>query len=293
MVKKIVDKRNYIILAIIIILIVFILVNHSNKVKEHIKSFHFFNEDLTIKIYSNNNVDHIFDKVNNIYKKYHKYYQSPSYINETELLDLIEYGKGLYEKTNGLIDITAGKLITSIEENEEYDFHTSIKNLDFSKKETLDVISFDSIIGSYATNIVKKYLEENGVDKYIINEDGNIIAGNHYNNDKYKVSITDASGNLVEIVYLKGKAMATKGNTTTFKPYMVNPLTSSKMKENKLVSVISDDLNEANKIANALYLMSIKEGKNFVKKYDAEVLWYTNDGETETTNGFNIYTETN
>lgn len=291
MVRKIVDKRNYIILAIIIILIVFIVINLNSKVNEQIKSFNYFNEDITIKIYSNKNMDSTFKEIDGIYKKYQKYYQNPSQNTGKDLIKLLEYGKNAYEETGGLIDITAGELITSIEDDKTYNFHTTINSLDFNKKETLKNISIDSLIGAYATNIVKEYLDENKIKKYIINEDGNIIAGDHYNDDKYKVSITDTNGNLVKIVYLNGESMATKGNTSKFKPYMVNPLTSSKNKENNLISVISKDINEANKVANALYLMSIDDGKEFAKKYDVEVLWHTNDEKTYTTDGFKRYTK--
>ena len=279
MLKKIIDKRNYILLFIIIILIIFIIFNLSTKVKEHMKSFYYFSETITIKIYSHKN----------IYKKYNEYYKNPNNNNDKDLIEILEYGKTLYEETNGLIDITIDELIKNIEEDKEYNFKTTINDLNFKDKETLKGINIDTIIGSYATKKVEDYLKKENINEYIISEDGNIITGNHYDNGKYSISINNISGEVVDIVYLENKAMVTKGNVNTFKPYMVNPLTSKKNEDNKMVVVIADNINEANMIANALYLMDIEEGKEFVKKYDAQTYWYTNDGKKELTKGFQKY----
>ena len=87
--------------------------------------------------------------------------------------------------------------------------------------------------------------------------------------------------------------MATKGNTTKLKPYMINPITSSKNKENKIVVVIANNINEANAIANTLYLMDIEEGQKFIKKYKAQAFWYTQDGKTYMTENFQKYLKKN
>ena len=83
-------------------------------------------------------------------------------------------------------------------------------------------------------------------------------------------------------------SMAVKGNTSAFKSYMVNPLTSQKNSENKLVAVISSDINEANMLANALYLMDVDKGEAFIKDYNAEALWEI-DGKIQMTDGFKKY----
>ena len=128
MLKKIIDKRNYIILFIIIILIIFIIFNLSTKVKEQMKSFYYFNETITIKIYSSKNMDKTFEEIDNIYKKYNKFYKNPSNNTNKELIEILKYGKKLYKETNGLIDITADELIKNIEEDKEYTLKTTINN---------------------------------------------------------------------------------------------------------------------------------------------------------------------
>jgi len=293
MLKKIIDKRNYIILFVIIILIIFIIININTKVKEHMKSFYYFNETITIKIYSSKNIDTIFKEIENIYKKYNKYYKNPNNNDNKELIEILKYGKKLYKETNGIIDITTDELIKNTKKDKEYKFKTTINNLNFKDKTTLKNINLDSIIGSYATTKVEDYLKKENINQYIISEDGNITVGNHYNKGKYSISINNQSGEVIDIVYIENKSMVTKGNVNTFKSYMVNPLTSEKNKNNTMVVVIADNINEANMLATALYHMDIERGKEFIKKYDAEGYWYNNSGKITMTNGFQKYLNKN
>ena len=68
MVKKILDKRNYIILFIIIILIIWIL--FSGKKEYYIKTFNYFDETITISIYDEVDYKKTTKDINNIYKNY-------------------------------------------------------------------------------------------------------------------------------------------------------------------------------------------------------------------------------
>lgn len=288
MIKKIIDKRNYIILFIIIILIAFIIYNINTKVKEHMKTFYYFNETITLKIYSEKNMNKTFNDIDKIYKKYHDYYTNPNNRNDKELIEILKYGKELYKETNGLIDITIDNLIKNIKDGKEYKFTSTIDKLDFNDKNTLKNINIDTIIGSFATEKVANYLNSQGLNQYLISEDGNILASNHYDKGKYSISINESSGQLIDIAYVENKSMVTKGNVNTFKTYMVNPLTSTKNTDNKMVVVIADNLNKANMIAHTLYLLDLESGKEFIKKYDAEGYWYNNK-EIYMTKGFKKY----
>lgn len=270
MLKKIINKRNYIILFFIIILVLLIIFSDKN-VNTKIKSFYYFGETITIEIFEDKNV---FKGIDNIYKKYNKYYKDPSKASKK----LINYGKEIYKKSNGYLDITEDKLIKAIKNNQEYDFKTSI--------DSLDNLNFETIIGYFATEEVINYLNEKKVFKYIINEDGNIYAGKYYGKGKYKISISDSESNLINIVKLENEYLSIKGNTTDFKSYMVNPKTSSKA-DNNLVVVIGKDIKEVNMLSNMFYLISVEEGKEIAANYDVEVMWY--DDEIVTTDGFDKY----
>ena len=174
-------------------------------------------------------------------------------------------------------------------DDKEYNFTSKINELDFNDKSTLNDINIDSIIASYATKKVQNYLKEENLNEYIISEDGNIAAGNYYEKGKYSISIHNSEGKLIDIAYIENESLVTKGNVNTFKPYMVNPKIGKKQEENKMVVVIAKDINEANMIASALYLLDVNEGKEFIKDYNAQALWVENDGKQTMTDKFKQY----
>ena len=276
MLNKIIEKRNYIIFIIIIILLTFITISTISKVKAKSKTYDYFDEKITIEIYTNKKTKNIFKNIDKMFKKYNEFYENPNTNKDKELIKLLKYGKTLYKKTNGYIDITSYKLLTNVKNDKTYDFKTSINELNLKDKNTIINMNIESIIGSYVVRKIENYLKQNSIDSYIIKEDSNIITGKSYNNKKFNIPIIK-DGNIVNIISIENKSVAIKGDVDTFKPYMVNPITSTKNKDNKLVIVISDNINEANFIADTIYLMKNDEIENYVKKYKVEAMWYIND----------------
>ena len=276
MIKKIIDKRNYIILFVIIILIIWIL--FFNKKEIYIKSFNYFDKVITYKVYDKVNHKQITDDINNIYKKYEKM-DFKGELSEDEKA-LIEYGKIIYYKSNGYIDITDGKLVDKIKNEEEYKFKTDIENVKITDNYLINDISFNfsEIISSYATNDVLYYFKQNDITKYIVSDDGDITAGKYYDKGKYSVSINNPSDNeILDIVYLENKSMATRNTVSEFRSYMINPKTSKKESKYDSVVVIANDNLTANMLANSLYLMDEDEGKKMVEDYHGEALWVIDD----------------
>ncbi len=287
MIKKIIDKRNYIILFVIIILIIWIL--FFNKKEIYIKSFNYFDKVITYKVYDKVNHKQITDDINNIYKKYEKM-DFKGELSEDEKA-LIEYGKIIYYKSNGYIDITDGKLVDKIKNEEEYKFKTDIENVKITDNYLINDISFNfsEIISSYATNDVLYYFKQNDITKYIVSDDGDITAGKYYDKGKYSVSINNPSDNeILDIVYLENKSMATRNTVSEFRSYMINPKTSKKESKYDSVVVIANDNLTANMLANSLYLMDEDEGKKTVEDYHGEALWVIDDKIIKT-DGFDKY----
>ena len=287
MFKKIIDRRNYIILFIIIVLFVLIVILNNTRIHADIREYNYFDEKISLELYTNKNAKKIFEKVDSIYRKYNNFYKKPLENDDEDFIKLLEYGKELYVKTDGYIDITSHALLISIKEDKEYRFETSVNDLDFKNRDTLVNINIESIIGSYASIEVEKYLKSKKLKYYIIKEDSNIIVGAHYDKKKYNIPIVK-DDNIIDVLALSNKSVAIKGDNDVFKPYMINPITSRKNTENKMIVVIADDINTANFIASTLYLMSVEDGKEFIKRYSALALWYTNNG-VEKTNGFEKY----
>ncbi len=267
--KKIIEKRNYIILFVIIVLIIWIM--FFNKREIYLKSFNYFDETITYKIYNNIDKNKVTKDINDIYKKYENYNAKiNNNINDENIYSLIEYGKLLYYKTDGLIDITSGDLLKNMQKGREYTFTSKIDKIG---KETINY-NFENIICAYATNDVIYYFKQNDIDKYIVNENGDIKVGKKYNKDKYKISIIN-NEKLLYILNLENKAIATR-KTNELK-YMINPKTSKKENKYDMLVVISNDNLTANMVANTIYFMNKEDGEKFAKQYNSEVLWQKED----------------
>ena len=281
MLKKIVDKRNYIILFVIIILIIWVMWSlFFGKNKPYIESFNYYSETITFMVYDD--VDHkkLTDEINNIYKKYEDM-DFDGELSEDEK-SLIEYGKILYYKTDGYIDVTDGELISNLKDGKEYDFKSDIEKLDSDNLSDDISLNFDSIIGSY-------YFKQNDIKKYVVNENGDIAAGDYYDDGKYAISINKPnSDEVMDIVYLENKAMATRSKSDEFESYMVSPKSSKKENKYDSVIVIANDSLTANMLVNSLYIMDKDEGEKLVLDYNGEAMWVNGD-DVDMTDGFVSY----
>ncbi len=291
MLKKILDKRNYIILFIIIILIIWIIwIVFFHKNEPYMETFNYYGEDITFRVYDK--VDHkkLTKDIDNIYKKYEDVDNLSGEVDEDEK-SLIEYGKIAYYKTYGYIDITSGELLKHLKNNEEYDFKSEIENVIVEDDKLVNDINFnfDNIIGSYATNDVLYYFKQNDIKKYIVNENGDVTTGDYYDNGKYTVSINNPNTDeILAVVELENKAIATRNKSDDFQSYMVNPKTSKKENKYDSVVVVANDNLTANMLVNAIYLMDLDEGKNLISEYPAEALWIKGD-QIIKTDGFDNY----
>lgn len=286
MLKKIIDKRNYIILFVIIILVIWVI--FFNRSEIYMESFNYYGETITFKVYDKVNHKKLTEDINEIFKKFEDANEIEGKLNNDEK-GLVEYGKVIYKKTDGYIDITSGELLEKLKNGESYDFKSDIEKLDIDEEIDKDInFNFDNIIGSYATNEVLYYFKQNDIKKYIVSENGDVATGNYYDDGKYKVSINDPeSGDILDIIYLENKAMATRCNDFEFKSYMVNPKTSKKENKYKCTIVISNDNLTANMLANSIFLMNKDEGEKLVKEYNSEAMWISDD--TFKTDGFDAY----
>ena len=295
MFQKIVDKRNYIILLIIIILVIWVVWSlFFYKKSPYIETFNYYGEKITFKVYDTVNHNKLTREINNIFQKYEGVNNLFGKINESEKT-LLEYGKILYYKTNGYVDITSGELLRKLKNGEDFQFKSMIEKLDTEDgvlKEKFN-FNFDNVIGSYATNEVLNYFKQNDIKKYIVSENGDISAGEYYDSGNFKVSINKPNSNgILEVVYLENKSMASRYNTNKFEAYMVNPKTSKKESKYDGVIVISSDNLTANMLVNSLFLMDIDEGKKMVLDYSSEAMWIDGN-EIVKTDGFDKYLKNN
>lgn len=272
--KFLVSKRNYIILLVIVLLVIWILVNLLGKNEIFLKSFNSLDEPITIKVYDKINEDKVSNDIDKILKKF---------LKNKKNKELKEYGRILYAKSKGYVDITNTELVKALRTGESYNFKTRI-NDDF------DDYNFEMIKSSYAVSEICDYFKQNDIKRYIINEGGNVIAGEGYDG-KYKVSLNKYdSQKILNIVLLENKSLYTLNKSDEIEDYMVNPKTSKVSDNFDSVSVIANDNLTADMIVRTLFLMSEDEGKEFIKDYDAEALWQK-DGKVTMSAGLKNYLE--
>lgn len=269
-----IEKRNYLILGIIVLLVIWILFNLFSKKEVYMDSFDYFGESITIKVYDKVNQDNLSEDIDKILKSYEEGEKDD---------DLLEYGRLLYMKSNGYIDISDTNLVKALRRGEDYKFSSKINDDDFKD------FDLDMIKASYAISEVCDYFKQNNIESYIINEGGNVITGKSYNDQKYKVSLSKYdSEEVLDIVLLENKSLYTLNKSDEITEYSVNPKTSEAVDNFDSVSVIANDNLTADMLVRTLFLMSEDEGRKYIGNFNAEALWQKGD-EVSMTDGFKNY----
>lgn len=269
-----IEKRNYLILGIIVLLVIWILFNLFSKKEVYMDSFDYFGESITIKVYDKVNQDNLSEDIDKILKSYEEGEKDD---------DLLEYGRLLYMKSNGYIDISDTNLVKALRRGEDYKFSSKINDDDFKD------FDLDMIKASYAISEVCDYFKQNNIESYIINEGGNVITGDSYDDDKYTVSLSKYdSEEVLDIVLLENKSLYTLNKSDEITEYSVNPKTSEAVDNFDSVSVIANDNLTADMLVRTLFLMSEDEGRKYIENFNAEALWQKGD-EVLMTDGFKNY----
>lgn len=235
------------------------------------------------------------------------------YLNiDNKLYELIEYGLAAYKKTNGLININMGDVIdvwkSYREKGSGVPTITELRNTDIDINEIVlkdgkilnnnPNIDLGALAKGYVTQKASEYLESIGFDKYLINAGGNVSVGNHYDNDKYKVGVEDPTNenDIYSIVKGNNICITSSGDYQRYYEYegiryhhIIDPNTLYPSNYTKSVTIITKDCKLGDMLSTTLFLMSIEDGKEFLKEYDAEAIWYTLDDEIEKTAGFGKY----
>ena len=159
-------------------------------------------------------------------------------------------------------------------------------------------LDLGSIAKGYATEMAGRYLESVGIDEYLINAGGNVKVGDAYNKEYYKIGVQSPviSGELLTIVNGTNISVVTSGGYERNYVYngkeyhhIIDPDTLFPSEYLKGVTVISKDSSIGDVLSTILFLMSVEEGQKFIKKYDVEVIWYTNDNKIIRSEGFSAY----
>lgn len=320
---------------IIVIITLFIYLMLTNQKYEYQKNIFAMDTYINIKIYNKNkNINNIIKEVENIYDKYDKladaYQEYENIINihylnnilplntsieiSEELRNLITYGLNVYDETDGLVNIALGNVtniwkiyqsegtnVPSITELNEQNINIKDIVIDenkFLKKSDIK-LDFGAIAKGYVTEIVGDYLEENNIDKYLINAGGNVKVGNHYENQKYIIGIENPenTNQIYKKIKVTNKSIVTSGDYQRYYEvdgvrynHIINPKTLFPSNYYKSVTVITENSSYADLLSTYLFLLPIEEALKYVNENDSvEAIFYVDKDNIITSKGFLNY----
>lgn len=249
----------------------------------------------------------------NVYDINNHFTEESEIIIDKKLYDLIKYGVDWYVLSGGLLNINMGSVIDVWKEFKEEKI--GVPTLDTLKKLDTDIkkvvllengrisndnpsIDLGALAKGYATEEVGKYLRGIGLTKFLINAGGNVLAGDHYDAGVYKIGIENPNdrSSIYQVVKGNNIAIVTSGGYERYFEYegvkynhIIDPNTLMPANNMKAVTVITKDSALGDVLSTTLFLMSVEDGLEFIKDFEAEAIWYTNNDEVIKTEGFSQY----
>lgn len=247
---------------------------------------------------------------------------------DDKIIDLLDFSKEMYKFTNGKTNVAMGSVLSiwhsfrssGIKDAENAKLppmeslldaakHTDIENLIIDsdnntvllkdKKMSLDV---GAVAKGYAAERVADYLNDKGVDGYLINIGGNVrTVGNRADGSGWKVGIenpdTESDEPYIKYLQISDMSLVTSGNYQRFYTvngvnyhHLIDPDTLMPGEKYNSVSVLCEDSGVADALSTALFLMDYDEGLSLINsKPSVEAMWVLPDGTIKTSQGFNKY----
>ncbi len=207
----------------------------------------------------------------------------------------------IYKETNGFFDPTVGILVNAwgfgpdgqIKELDSLQITSMLRYVGFDKvkieneqvikKYNQTYIDFNAIAKGYAVDVIGRFLEQKGINNYLIEIGGEIRArGLNQSQNPWSVAIEkpnfDGSRSFQTKIELINESIATSGNYRKFKidsitgnryAHTIDTKTGYPSKSNLLsASVIAKlDCADVDGYATALMAMGFKESKQFLQKH--------------------------
>lgn len=262
-----------------------------------------------------------YDGINNLKTLNDKASEAPVKVDK-RIIDLLEYGKEVYELSGGKTNICFGavlslwhtaqqtKKLPDERKLREAAEHCDINSLIIDKEKSTVYFSdkelkldVGAIAKGYAAREICKYAKENLWNSAMLSLGGNICTFGFKNNDgstPWNVQIENPEGRVKEgtvIVHINDLSVVTSGNYQRYfekngKRYchIINPETLYPSEYMASVSVICRDSALADALSTTLFNMSIDEGKALIEKTDGcEAVWVDNEYNTVYSSSFGEY----
>ncbi len=246
-----------------------------------------------------------------------------------EVIDLLQFGKEMYELSGGLVNICFGSVLEvwhdyredglshpekaelpPMELLEEAAEHTDIAGLIIDEEASTVYLSdpemrldVGAIAKGYAVQRMTEWAVDNGMENAAFSIGGNVSTVG-WKEDKegnpWIIGIENpdlTAGDYLLTVGISGFSVVTSGNyqryyTVDGKRYhhIIDPETLMPADYMQAVSVLTDDSGLGDGLSTQLFLMPVEEGLELVESMDGvEALWVEMDGTVITSSGFDEY----
>lgn len=323
--------RKLLLLNVIVILL--IVLTGCKKQELYSKTyFEYFDTVITISGYEKNKeefnnklllIEPLLEKYHKLYDIYYEYsginnlctVNKKAHIEpvevEKEIIDLLEYGFNMYDKTNKVLNIAMGSVLKLWHNEREYasEYPYDAKIPDINKlKEASKYMNIDDVVINkekstiYIKNeytkldvgaIAKGYVCDRLTDvlvnieatSYILNLGGNIkLIGSKPRNKDFNVGIQDPTSNATSNIItlsISDYSIVTSGSyqryymvDNTRYHHIINPKTLMPENNYLSVTVISKESVLCDSLSTTLFNLSISEGKELIKDFnDVYVMW--------------------
>ena len=241
---------------------------------------------------------------------------------DSYFIDVFNKSIEVSKRTDGLFDVTVGPLVnawgfgfskkanidsTRIDSILQYIDYKMLKlegNTVIKEKKEIQ-LDFNAIAQGYTVDVLALYLNKSGINNYLVELGGELIARGKKNTESWKVGIDQPTQNtsperkLEAIIELNNRALCTSGNYRKFYEedgkrfaHILDPRTGFPARQNILsATVIADDAMTADAYATAFMVMGLDLSKQFLEEnkdlnlevffiYDENNIWKTYSSES-------------
>lgn len=320
----------------ILIFTIFLVTGCSTTMNSTSKDYYYMDTYINIKVYSEdtkkvvkalNKIDTIFQEYHELTDRYHHYDGITNIYDfnrmdinqevtiDSKLYDILTLSKEYHTISEENFNIALGHVIdvwkayrdagTGVPKIEELKNSGSANINALVLKENniilkTEPISIDlgAVAKGYTTEIVGDYLKEQGLTKYIINAGGNVLVGEHYANDTYKIGLEkpDGSGDIYKVIKANNKAVVTSGGYERFYTYqgtryhhIINPNTYFPPNDKESVSVICNSSALCDIYSTTLFVMDNDKILDYIKDKNIDVIIYIDKDHIITSDGVQNY----
>lgn len=206
------------------------------------------------------------------------------------LLPVLKKSREVFTLTEGAFDPTVGPLVNAwgfgpegAQPKDSIDIRNILPLVGFDgitfdeqvmrKSKPGIYLDFSAIAKGYAVDIVAEYLEENGISNMLVEIGGELVAkGNNDKGELWKVGINqpdgkDFSNDIISIIALDNKGMATSGNYRNFYEldsikysHTISPFTGEPVQNGLLsATVVASDCMTADAFATAMMVVGTEK----------------------------------